>query len=247
MPLDKAKYKNLESRFKEQVERDRAFIIERVVQGWGVYLPSAEPPDQVDYIFVAMEPSFHWADNIEEAEKKIKEGALNFGGSVCPCNPESTLDLFICSIQRHLCQDREKYHLTDVSKGAMPGTVAAVDRDRRYERWYHLLLEEIAIVGKPDAPVVAIGKKVEQFLRGKELSSETNRPLYAVPHYSSQAFGFFRQEAEKDPAGFEAFEKEEFCENGRWPVSLSPAKKRLVFVYKKHFDKIRSAEQQVSD
>ena len=109
-----------------------------------------------------MEPSFGWADSIEHAERKIAEGARNFGRSGNESDPVS---LFILSIERFLCQQGRTYHLTDVSKGAMPVTVAALDRDRRYEEWYPLLLEEIEIVGKPSAPVIAIGKKVEAFLQ----------------------------------------------------------------------------------
>ena len=60
-------------------------------------------------------------------------------------------------------------------------SVAALDRDRRYEEWYPLLLEEIAIVGKPGGPVIAIGKKVGTFLRqldpeGKDRPTPLRRP-----------------------------------------------------------------------
>ena len=161
MPLDKTAYHNLERLFRAQVEKDKAHAIERVVQGWGVYLPCEEPKNHVDYIIVGMEPSFGWAESIEHAEKKIAEGFRNFGR---PDNDRESLALFMISIARFLCQAGETYHLTDVSKGAMPVTVAALDRDRRYEEWYPLLLEEIAIVGKPGAPVIAIGKYVETFL-----------------------------------------------------------------------------------
>ena len=192
MPLDKTAYHNLERLFRAQVEKDKAHAIERVVQGWGVYLPCEEPKNQVDYIIVGMEPSFGWAESIEHAEKKIAEGFRNFGR---PDNDRESLALFMISIARFLCQAGETYHLTDVSKGAMPVTVAALDRDRRYEEWYPLLLEEIAIVGKPGAPVIAIGKKVETFLQKRDLKGKTGRPLYAVPHYSMQASATWKAEA----------------------------------------------------
>lgn len=164
--FDKDAYDSLERRFRAQVDRDRAHAIERVVEGWGVYLPCAEPTAQADYLFVAMEPSFNWADSIEDAEKKIAGGFRNFDASH---DPSSSLALFICSIKRFLCQSGESYHLTDVSKGAMPGYVAAIDRDRRYEEWFPLLLEEIEIVGKPGTPVIAIGREVEKFLKRSDL------------------------------------------------------------------------------
>ena len=244
MVLDKTAYRNLERRFREQVERDQVLAIERVKQGRGVYLPCVEPANQVDYILVGMEPSFSWAESVEDAEKKIAKGSRNFA---CPGNPKSPLALFMLSIKRYLCQSGETYHLTDVSKGAMPVTVAALDRDRRYEEWYPLLLEEFALVGKPGGPVIAIGKKVERFLKGCDLQGQTGRPLFGVQHYSFQASRYFKEEAERDRDGFERFKKAEFWENGSWPADLSLAKKQLVFAYKKQFEAVRADRQQVSD
>ena len=237
MLLDKTAYDNLERLFRAQVDRDKAHAIERVVEGWGVYLPCVEPTDQVDYILVGMEPSFNWANSIENAEKKIAGGSRNFGR---PGNQKEPLALFMLSIERFLCQSGETYHLTDVSKGAMPVAVAALDRDRRYEEWYPLLLEEIAIVGKPGAPVVAIGKEVERFLQRRDLEGTTGRTLYAVQHYSLQASRYYKEEAERDPDGFERFKKVEYSEDGGWPADLSLAKKHLVFAYEKQFEAIRA-------
>ena len=245
MAIDKAEYDALEHRFNIQVERDRAHAIERVVQGWGVYLPSVEPESQVDYIFVGMEPSFGWACSIEDAEKKIAKGFRNF----CPYGKKlsdkesDTLSLFLLSIKRFLCQAGESCHLTDVSKGAMPVTVAALDRERRWEEWYPLLLEEIAIVGKPGAPVIAIGKKVEAFLQKRDLVGEMSRRLYTVQHYSFQAARSFKFKAEKNREEFELFQKKEFSEGSCWEAGLSLAKKQLVFTYKKQFEAIRAQRQ----
>ena len=236
MQIDEIAYHNLERLFKAQVEKDKTHAIERVVQGWGIYLPCVEPESQVDYIIVGMEPSFGWADSIEDADKKIAEGARNFGR---PDNDNDPLALFISSIEQFLCRSGE-YHLTDVSKGAMPVTVAALDRDRRYDEWYPLLLEEIKIVGKPGAPVIAIGKKVSAFLKRRALEATTGRPLYTVQHYSFQASAYFKVEAEKDPEGFKTFTNSEFGENSRWPPKLSLAKKRLVFAYKKQLEAIHA-------
>ena len=244
MPINKTKYHDLERLFKAQVEKDKGHAIERVVKGWGVYLPCEEPENLVDYIFVGMEPSFGWADSIEHAEQKIAKGFRNFG---LPADYRDTLTkenlfLFRLSIERFLCQPGENYHLTDVSKGAMPITVAALDRERRYEEWYPLLLKEIAIVGKPGAPVIAIGKKVEDFLQQIDLKGNTGRPLFSVPHYSLQAARHFKEEAEKDPEGFDLFKKAEFSEGSRWAADLSLAKKQLVFTYMKQFKMIQEIE-----
>ena len=151
MPYDETAYHNLERLFKAQIDSDKAHAIERVVRGWGVYLPCVQPESEVDYVIVGMEPSFGWADSIEDAEKKVQEGFRNFSlsGRELSGKESDTLSLFLLSIDRFLLQRGQTCHLTDVSKGAMPVSVAALDRDRRYEEWYPLLLEEIAIVGKP--------------------------------------------------------------------------------------------------
>ena len=239
MLIDKTAYDNLEQLFRTQVERDKAHSIERVVQGWGVYMPCVEPESQVDYIFVGMEPSFAWADSIEDAEEKIAEGERNWR----PSSDKDPLAIFILSIERFLCQQGETFHLTDISKGAMPGTVAALDRDRRYEEWYPFLLKEIEIVGKPGAPVIAIGRKVETFLKKRDLKGKTDRPLHAVRHYSRLASSHYKVEAEKDPEGFRAFTESEIHENGSWEPDLSLSLKQLVFSYKKQFEKIQAHGQ----
>ena len=124
-------------------------------------------------------------------------------------------------------------------------TVAAMDRDRRYDDWYPLLLKEIAIVGKPGGPVFAIGKKVESFLKRRDLEGKTGRPLYAVQHYSFQASRYCKEKAERDPDGFERFKKTELSEDGDWPSDLSLAKKQLVFAYKMQFEAIQADRQRV--
>ena len=150
MPIDEARYKDLERCFEAQVQEDRAHA-----KGRGVYLPCPQPKDQVDYIFVGMEPSFDWADDDEDAEKKICKGFRNYWGcerppsKLLPNKPKHPLRLFVDSIDRFLRQSEETYHLTDLAKGAMPVKVAALERDRRYEAWYPLLLKEIEIVGRP--------------------------------------------------------------------------------------------------
>ena len=96
-------------------------------------------------------------------------------------------------------------------------------------------------MGKPGAPVIAIGKQVEAFLQRHGLQRETGRALYAVPHYSMQASASWKRGAERDRGAFEAFETEEWGEASRWAADLSRAKKQLVFAYKKQFETIRAA------
>ena len=218
MPIDKTAYRNLEQRFRDQVEKDGGG------QGGGVYLPNVEPKSHADYIFVGMEPSFgRWAKSIEDAEKKIAEGFRNGAPA-----------RFTRCIEWFLCQPGETYHLTDVSKGAMLVKVAGRDRKRRWEEWYPLLLEEIEIVGKPGAPVIAIGREVEVFLKKRDLKG---LPFYAVPHYSYTAVAHFKREAEKDPEGFKAFTKSKY--GGYSPIT----KERQGFVYKRRFEAIRDSQR----
>lgn len=234
MPLDKTRYEKLECSFRAQVERDKVHAVERAKQVGRVYLPCREPKAQVDYIFVGMEPSFNWVKNnsIEHAEKKIEEGFRNFQR---PRDDKHPLALFICSIERFL--GKPCYHLTDLSKGAMPVEVAALDRDRRYKEWYPLLLEEIEIVGKPGAPVIAIGTKVEEFLQKHDLKGRTGRQLYGVLHYSNNAASHRGREAENDREGFAEFKAGKL---GQWPADLSLSKEQLIFTYKKQFEAIQA-------
>ena len=241
MPLDETEYSSLEQRFRDKVIKDRSRVIQWVEKkGLGVYLPCKKPKDMVDYIFVGMEPSFGWADSVEDGEKKVEEGAMNFGSLTPPDDAKAPLDLLKLSTKRFLCQPGETYHLTDVSKGAMPVAMADIDREQRYEEWYPLLLEEIEIVGKPGAPIIAIGKQVQNFLQQTDLEGKTSRPLYAVLHYSNQAARYRKTKAEGDPEGFEAFKKTEFSNGRRWARDLTASKMHLVFTYKKQFEAIQA-------
>lgn len=237
MPLNDPAYIDLEQLFRDQVIKDRARVIQWVVKkGLGVYLPCEKPTDLVDYIFVGMEPTFGWADSVEDGEKKVDEGAKNFGGLVRPDEAQDPLDLLKLSIGRFLCQTGETYYLTDLSKGAMPVTVADIDREERYKEWYPLLLKEIDIVGKPGAPIIAIGKQVQDFLRRNDLEGMTGRPLHTVLHYSFQAAAHWKSEAERDPEGFEVFKRAEFGKRDRWAKDLSTAKMQLIFTYYKQLN-----------
>lgn len=223
MAIDTTAYRNLERLFRNQVEKDGGG------QGGGVYLPFEEPRSRADYIFVGMEPSFGpWADNIEDAENKIAKGFRNGAPA-----------RFTRSIERFLCQPGETYHLTDMSKGAMLVKVADLDRERRYREWYPLLLQEIEIVGKSCAPIIAIGREVEEFLKKRDLKGRT---LYTIPHYSFNASASIKREADQDSEGFKAFQESEFDKNSPWSSNLTLAKKRMLFVYKKRFEAIRDSQ-----
>ncbi len=236
MQLDENAYSNLEQKFKDQVLRDK------LRTGMGVYLPNVQPKHIVDYIFVGMEPSFKWADSVEDGEKKVEKGFRNFRTSE---DAKSTLYLLTRSIERFLLRGGESYHLTDLAKGAIPVKRADGDREQRYKEWYPLLLKEIEVVGKPGASIIVMGRDVEKFLRQNDLEGNTDRRLHDVMHYSAANVGNWKMEAEKDPEGFEAFKKGEFGERGRWRKDLAPSRMQLVFTYYKQFKGIRNSESQL--
>ena len=238
MKFDEVAYSELEQRFKEQVERDNKSINPEDLMG--IYLPNREPQSPADYILVAMEPSFFgWADNIADAKLKIAKDFRNF--EVKPNERTSLLSLFHQSIKRFLCSEGETYHLTDLAKGAMPVVVAALGPQARYKRRYPLLKDELEIVGKPGAPVVAIGKAVHNFLVQQDIQVETGRKLFQVLHYSGQAAGSRKRFPQRYPGRYDQFCSEPFSQGQSLnDLGIKESLKQLVFTYKSQFEAIRS-------
>jgi len=142
-----------------------------------VFLPNTEPLGPVDYVFVCMEPSFgRWARSIDEARSKVKAGVRNFISSI------EDFILHFC-IQQYLCEPTQQYHITDLSKGAMPVERAAVERAHRCDKWYGLLLEELDLVAKSGAGIFAVGNTVAQYLERRAFP----RPFTKLMHYSGLA------------------------------------------------------------
>lgn len=155
-----------------------------------IYLPLIRPEEPVDYVFIAMEPSFKWAKTEEAAHELIS------------CGAKSLFDLQLhFSIRRYLCQVGQTYYLTNLSKGAMTVRRAAISRNERYERWYDLLKEEVALVGKTGTKYFAIGKEVERFINRKGF------PLLAggLPHYSRSARPHIRKLVDRESKEFKEF------------------------------------------
>jgi hypothetical protein len=140
-----------------------------------VFWPNPEPLCRVDYIFVCMEPSLR-PGSADKVRASIEAGARCFVNSL-----EDFLLHF--SIRRYLCKPNERYHITDWSKGGMPVKGAGVDRARRYDKWYPLLLEEVDLVATSDGRVFAVGRDVEWHLRRLAF------PRHVTPliHYSPLA------------------------------------------------------------
>ena len=142
-----------------------------------VFLPNPEPLGPVEYVFVCMEPSLgRWARSTDEARSKVEAGFQNFISSI------EDFILHFC-IQQYLCEPTQRYHITDLSKGAMLVKRAGVARTQRYDRWYGLLVEELDLVATSGAGVFAVGNAVAQHLERRALPM----PFTKVIHYSGLA------------------------------------------------------------
>jgi hypothetical protein len=175
-------------------ELERKFAAAAAADG-DVYLPNYTPPAPADAILIAMEPSLGWwARTPEAASVKIHAGFRNFMWS-----PE---DFILHYAARHfLCPNGQTYHITDISKGAMTVARANIDRAARYKRWIALLREEVDLVAKPRAQIVAIGGVVHGLLVQHSFDSN----VAAVMHYSSQASRSRNAAVEGRESEFRAF------------------------------------------
>jgi hypothetical protein len=163
----RAAYRDLEARMKALAEADG-----------GIYFPNPEPSGRVEYVFICMEPSLGggWARDPDKVRAATEAGFRNFVNSI-----EDFLLHF--SIRRYLCKANERYYITDWSKGAMPVKGAGVDRARRYDKWYPLLVEEVDLIAASDARVFAVGREVEWHLARLAFP----RHITLVIHYSPLA------------------------------------------------------------
>jgi len=239
-------YRDLERRMELLAESDG-----------NVYLPNPEPLARADYILICMEPSLGpWARSAEEAKARIASGFRNFvDGS------ESMLLHF--SIRRFLCEQGQRYHITDFSKGAMLVRHAGAARADRYDRWYQLLLEEIDLIAAPGARVIAVGRAVADHLQRRKFPRE----VATVLHYSPLAGqaraarirgreACFREfEASISPEGLVATAREVLAESRVPPelfraamdrvmrTRLSESRRKLVYGYKLDFEAMRASAE----
>jgi len=162
----RAAYRELEAQMKVLAEADG-----------DVFLPNPEPVGPVEYVFVCMEPSLgRWARSADEARSKVEAGFRNFLSSI------EDFILHFC-IQQYLCAPTQRYHITDLSKGAMLGERARVARPQRYDRWYGLLVKELNLVATSRTSIFAVGNAVAQQLERRAFP----RLFTKVIHYSGLA------------------------------------------------------------
>jgi hypothetical protein len=160
-----------------------------------IFLPNPEPQGPVDYVLICMEPSLgRWANSAAEARSKVNRGFRNFVSSF------EDFILHFCA-RRYLCLPGQRYHVTDLAKGAMLVSEARATRDERYERWFPLLEEELNLIARRDAGIIAVGTRVAEELERRRLS----RPFIRVIHYSGQAARARKAAIAGQEAKFEAF------------------------------------------
>jgi hypothetical protein len=145
-------------------------------------MPNAEPSDPVDYVFIDQEPSLtEWALDEDDAREKVKAGYRNYVAGILRPRLGGYGPHF--AIEHYLCEQGQEYFLTDISKGAMLVKEAEVERAKRWDKWYPLLLEEVRLVAKPGGGIFAFGNKVAEYLTLRHFP----RPFTTVLHYSGVA------------------------------------------------------------
>ena len=244
-----AQYANLETAFKEQVEKDN-FDLD--LDPGSKFLPNIHPKGPVDYVLIATEPSF---GSVYGRTACDEYPSKNFSGSM------EEFILHFC-LQNYLCKDNRTYYLTCLSKGAMPVRIVTSVRNRRYRMWYPLLERELDLVLKPDGMVIVLGDTVDSFLRMQKSS-----PIHAkVIHYGKTVAGYRVKIPRRHPERYSAFaqtvsrtdiedtarrvmkdagtshsETEKIMQRLMNGMGFTEARKRLMFTYLCQFEKILAA------
>ena len=221
-------YRELEDKFKQEVDRDKqTHGIE------SVFLPNVKPTGQVDYVLVGMEPGLNAMD-LETARKKIAVCEFENWGRY----PQTNTLVF--AVWKYLCdKDKTKYYFTDLAHGAMNGKAKGAQDLARYERWYPLFEEELALFAKPDAKIISIGLTASKFLTEMGLHGHAGMVAHpapmglgkagkAIPAHKERWEKFLRDTAAKDTG---QFPKE---------VKKTLAQQKLVFDYMIRFERIRN-------
>jgi hypothetical protein len=162
-----------------------------------------------------MEPSLgEWARNRDDAESRLKAGFRNF------LDGYETMILHF-AIRNYLCRKNQRYHITDLSKGAMLVRDAEKDPIQRYKNWYPLLIEEIELVASDHGIVFAVGSKVAQFLKKQNFP----RPATRLIHYSDRAASHRDIIVQEHEENFKLFQstvtQEDFLDNAKDVIESS--------------------------
>ena len=191
----KDKYKDLEDKFKAQIYEDNETFLKDSAEK-SYYLPNIKPEGPVDFVLVAMEPS---------GFAETSDPSLRSEQPICPRNFSCSDEDFILHfcVQNYLCQGWQSYHVTDLAKGGLPTKLASKTARERWKGWYPLLCEELESVRKNDTPVpvIAIGKKVENFLK----EQKTPNLAGSILHFSKSATKYRKKIPDSQPVRYSQF------------------------------------------
>ena len=128
-------YRELEVKFKAMVDKDKhSHGID------SVFLHNVYPTNRVDYVLVGMEPGLNGTD-VDTAREKVAACEFENWGRY----PQTSTLVF--AVWKYLCdEDKTKYYFTDLAHGAMNTKLKDAKDGDRYERWFPLLEEELALV-----------------------------------------------------------------------------------------------------
>ena len=226
-------YRELECKFKARVDLDKHIHgIE------SLFLPNVEPTGQVDYVLVGMEPGLSGCDkDFETAKQKIAEGKCENWGR---CPQKYTL---VFAVWKYLCgEDKTKYYFTDLAHGSMKAGSKGTNDPSKYERWYPLFEEELALVAKPNAKIISIGNTASKFLAEKGLQGQAGM----VAHPSPQGLGRAGKEIPAHRKRWKQFFQNTDPEDtDQWPADVTQTKPqlKLMFDYMIRFERIRNQEE----
>ena len=219
-------YRELEYKFKARVDLDQHIHgIE------SVFLPNVKPTGQVDYVFVGMEPGLNAMD-LETAKKKIAVCEFENWGRY----PQTNTLVF--AVWKYLCgKDKTKYYFTDLAHGAMNGKAKGAEDLARYERWYPLFEEELALVAKPDAKIISVGHTASKFLTEMGLHGHAGM----VAHPAPMGLGFAGKEIPAHKKRWDKFLRDTASKDtDQFPKKVNKTKtlaqQKLVFDYMIRFE-----------
>ena len=224
-------YSALKDKFRCMVDKDKTcYGIE------SVFLPNIRPSGPVDYVIVGMEPGLNGM-KIETARARIKDGTYKNWGAYPQKNP------LVFAVWKYLCdEDKTKYYFTDLAHGAMNATSKDAKDRAKYERWYSLFEEELALVAKPTAKVISIGNTACTFLAEKGLYGHSG----VVAHPSGQGLRYAGKEIPASRERWERFKVKSEPEGNNWfpcEVRNTLPRQKLVFDYMIRFERIRKQEE----
>ena len=228
-------YSELEDKFKSMVDLD-----DRCHDIKSLFLPNVEPTGQVDYVLVGMEPGLSGCDkDFETARKKIADGKCENWGR---CPQTSTL---VFAVWKYLCdEDKATYYFTDLAHGSMKAGSKGTKDPSKYERWFPLLKEELALVAKPNAKIISIGNTVSKFLAEKGLYGHSGM----VAHPAPMGLGFAGKEIPAHKKRWDKFLRDTASKDtDQFPCGVKKtetlAQQKLVFDYMIRFERIRNQEE----